>query len=323
MSLVTVIIPVYKTRDYLESCVKSVVNQTYKNLEIILVDDGSPDECGQICDELKKQDPRIIVIHQDNQGLSGARNTALNIMSGEAVTFIDSDDTVDPHMIEYMMDDMEKYDADIVEGQFYEVFGNEVKTYDYLKETKVYSTEQALLIDLSSKGGSVAACGKLYRKKIFDAHRFEIGRIGEDAFAIIGSLRQAERIVIDTRPMYYYYHRNNSITTQGFNEKTLDEIRGAKINLDIVEKEFPGALAGALFRYDWSYLWVLDRILLDDHWTKNQYLKMILAHIRKNLARILKNPYFTRNRKIGAILTSFSPRLYRSFVVQTWKRKWN
>lgn len=323
MKLVTVIIPVYKTEEYLENCVKSVLKQTYKNLEIILVDDGSPDKCGEICERLRKLDSRITVIHQENQGLSGARNIALNVMTGDAVTFVDSDDTIDSHMIEYLLDDMGKFDADIVECQFYEVFGNEVKTYDYLKETKVYNTEQALLIDLCSKGGSIAACGKLYRRKIFKEHRFEVGRIGEDAFAIIGSLRQADKIVIDNRPMYYYYHRNNSITTLGFNEKTLDEIKGAKVNLEIVEKEFPGALPGALFRYDWSYLWVLDRILLDDKWRDNKYLKNVLSHVRKNAIRIIKCPYFTRNRKIGTFVTCISPALYRMLVRHTWGRKWN
>lgn len=321
--LVTVIVPVYKVEEYLEKCVESIKNQTYQNLEIILVDDGSPDNSGSMCDAIKETDQRIKVIHQENQGLSGARNTGLNVMTGDAVTFVDSDDTIDSHMIEYMIHDMEKYNADIVEGQFYEVFGNEIKTYDYLKETKVYNTEQALLIDLGSKGGAVAACGKLYRKKIFEEHRFEVGVIGEDIFAIIGSLRRADKIVIDTRPMYYYYHRNNSITTKGFNERTLDEIKGSKRNLDIVKKEFPGALPGALFRYDWSYLWVLDRILLDDKWKDNKHLKSVLSHVRKNAVRIMRSPYFTRNRKIGTIITCISPALYRMLVMHVWGRKWN
>lgn len=321
--LVSVIVPVYKVEEYLEKCVKSIKEQTYQNLEIILVDDGSPDNSGKMCDALKKTDPRIKVIHQENMGLSGARNSALDIMKGDAVTFVDSDDTIDSHMIEYLVSDMEQYDADIVECQFYEVFGSKVNVYDYLKETKVYNTEQALLIDLCSKGGSVAACGKLYRKKIFKTHRFEVGRIGEDMFAIIESLCQAERIVIDHRPMYYYYHRNNSITTNRFSEKTLDEIKGTKRNLDIVKKEYPSAVPGALFRYDWSYLWVLDRILLDEKWKENVHLKTVLQHIRRNLLRILKSPYFTRNRKIGALVTSVSPYLYRKLVIHIWNRKWN
>ena len=322
MNLVTVVIPVYKTQQYLEKCIESVIGQTYKNLEIILVDDGSPDESGSMCDELKTRDSRIIVIHQENQGLSGARNTALNIMTGDAVTFVDSDDTIAPYMIEYLVEDMEKYAADIVEGQYFDVFADRVTTANRLKGIKVCTAEEALLIDLGAKGGAISACNKLYRKKIFAKHRFETGRVGEDMFAIIGSLRQADRVVIDNRPMYYYYHRNDSITAVVFNEKTLDEIKGAKINLEIVEKEFPKALPGALFRYDWSYFWVLDRILLDENWKTNEHLSIILKHIKNNLGRILKSEYFTKNRKIGAIVALISPTIYRRMVLHTWK-KWN
>ena len=122
--------------------------------------------------------------------------------------------------------------------------------------------------------------------------------------------------------MYYYYHRNNSITTNGFSEKTLDEIEGAKINLDIVEKEFPKAVPGAMFRYDWSYLWVLDRILLDERWRENRYLKEILLHIHKHFLRIMNSPYFTKNRKIGAVVAIISPAIYRKIVQYIWSRKW-
>ena len=320
--LVTVIVPVYNVEKYLGKCVESIIGQTYQNTEIILVDDGSKDQSGMMCDAIGRTDSRIRVIHQKNMGLSGARNSALDIMQGDAVTVVDSDDTVDTNMIENLVKDMEEYDADIVECQFYEVFGDRVDVFDYLGDTKVYNAEQALLIDLGSKGGSIAACGKLYRRHIFAEHRFEAGRLGEDAFAIIGSLRQANRIVIDHRPMYYYYHRNNSITTEGFSEKTLDEIEGAKRNLEIVEKEFPKAMPGAMFRYDWSYLWVLDRILLGGQWRENKHLKDIMRHIRKHFFRIIKCPYFTRNRKIGAAVASISPGIYRKIVVRTWSRKW-
>lgn len=322
MKLITVIIPVYMVEEYLEKCVKSVQNQTYTNLEIILVDDGSPDSSGSMCDTLSKTDPRIRVIHQKNMGLSGARNSALDIMQGDAVTFVDSDDMLDPNMIKELLRDMEEYDADIVECQFYEVFGDRVDVVDYLGDTKVYNTEQALLIDLGSKGGSIAACGKLYRRHIFAKHRFEVGRLGEDTFAIVGSLRQADRVVIDHRPMYYYFHRSDSITTSKFSERTLDSIEGAKRNLEIIEKEFPKAVSGAMFRYDWSYLWVLDRILLDRQWRENKHLKDIMKHIRKHYFRIIRCPFFTRNRKIGATVASISPGIYRKIVVRTWSRKW-
>ena len=323
MKLVTVVVSVYMTKDYLEACVQSILEQTYENLEIILVNDGSPDDSGRLCDELCKKNSRIKVIHQENMGLSGARNTALDIMRGDMVTFVDSDDTISSTMIEYLVQDIEQYDADIAECQFYDVFNDKVNAVDYLKITKVYTPEEAMLIDLSSKGGAVAACGKLYRKEIFKEHRFEVGRLGEDTFAIIESLRHAKRVVIDHRPMYYYYHRMNSITTNFFDEKTLDAIKGAKRNLKIVEKEFPGAIPGAMFRYDWSYLWVLDRILLGDDWKTNKYIRGMLRHVRKHLIRIMRSPYFTKSRKIGAVLISVSPAVYRCLVLYVWNKRWN
>ena len=323
MELVTVIIPVYKTREYLEACVESVRSQTYTILEIILVDDGSPDDCGEICDRLAALDNRIKVIHQENQGLSAARNAALDIMAGDMVMFVDSDDTIDKDMIKNLLDDMSKYNADIAQCQFYEVFSGETRVPNHIRETLVCDTEKALLIDLSAKGGTVAACGKLYKRKIFETHRFDVGKLGEDTFAIIGSLRQAKWVVIDHRPMYYYYHRNNSITTNKFSKRTLDAIKGARRNMDIVSKEFPGALPGAMFRLDWSYLWVLDRILLEDNWKHNKYIAGILRHIRKHLFRVIKSPYFTKSRKMGALISSVSPGVYRYLVLQIWNKRWN
>ena len=323
MKLVTVVVPIYMTKDYLKACVQSILEQTYRKLEIILVDDGSPDDSGKLCDELCKKDSRIKVIHQENVELSGARNTALDIMQGDRVTFVDSDDTISSIMIEYLVQDIEQYNADIAECQFYDVFNNKVNAVDYIKITKVYTTEEAMLIALSSKGGSVAACGKLYRKEVFKEHRFEVGRLGENTFVIIESLRQARRVVIDHRPMYYYYHRMNSITTNCFDEKTLDAIKGAKKNLKIVEKEFPRAIPGAMFRYDWSYLWVLDRILLGDEWKTNKYIRETLRHVRKHLMRILRSLYFTKSRKIGAVLISISPAVYRCLVLYVWNKRWN
>lgn len=323
MDLISVIIPIYKVEQYLRKCVESVINQTYRELEIILVDDGSPDCCGEICDEFEKTDSRIKVIHQANMGLSGARNAALDIMRGDAVTFVDGDDSIDPHMIEYLVDDMERYHADIVECQFYDVYTGSVCSKSYLNETNVYTRDEALLIDLSSKGGRVSACGKLYSKIIFREHRFEVGRIVEDAFAIIGSIRQADKIVIDHRPMYYYYHRNDSITTKEYNERTFDLIVAANRNLEIVKKEFPRALPGALFRYDWSYLWVLDRILLSHDWRENEHFREVLEHVRRHLFRILRCPYFTANRKRGTLVVVASPAIYRKIVQRTWHKRWN
>lgn len=165
--------------------------------------------------------------------------------------------------------------------------------------------------------------GKIISKKIFANHRFQIGRICEDEFAIIDSLSQANCVVIDHRAMYCYYRRNNSITTNVFKESTMDGIVSATENLMRVNREFPKALPGALFRFDWRYLWVFDRILLDSNWKDNPYFPKVRNHIRKNIIRILRCPYFTRNRKIGAILAFISPVLYRNVIKKIWAYKWN
>ena len=317
--LVTIIIPVYKVEEYLDITMQSVFAQTYKDLEIIMVDDGSPDNCGKLCDEYAEKDPRIVVIHQENKGLSGARNAALDIMKGDAVTFVDSDDTIDPHYVEYMVDDMEKYDADIVECQMVDVYSDKNVVKDSLKEIKVCTPEEALEIDMGSRCGSVSACAKLYKRHIFNKHRFEVGKISEDAFAIINSLSQAKVIVIDPRSLYNYYHRDDSITTLKFNERSLDVLEVHRKNLKIVKKRFPGAINGALFRYDMSFLWVLDRILLDEDWKTNPHVKPIKKQIQKHLPRILRNPYFTKQRKAGAALAAVSVPLYRKALVAKWK----
>lgn len=319
--LVTIIIPVYKVEEYIDKSMESVLAQTYKDLEIILIDDGSPDNCGRICDEYAAKDPRIVVIHQENKGLSGARNAALDIMKGDALTFVDSDDTIDPHYVEYMVDDMEKYDADIVECQIVDVYSDREIRKDYLKEPLVCTPEEALEMDMGARGGAVSACAKLYKKHIFKKHRFKVGRIVEDAFALIDSMSQAEKIVIDPRSLYYYYHRSDSITTLKFNERSLDTLKAYRQNLKIVKNKFPGALTGALFRYDWSFLWVLDRILLDDDWKTNSHLKPVRKHVQKHLGRILRSPYFTKERKAGAALVSVSVPIYRKVLVSKWKAR--
>lgn len=321
--LVTVIVAIYNVEAYIKDCVQSILNQTYRNLEIILVDDGSQDNCGDICDRFAQMDNRIKVIHQPNGGLSAARNSGLDFMSGDAVTFVDGDDSLDERMIEFMVEDMKLYDADIVEGQFYHVYKNRIDVQKSLTEIKVYSPEEAFLIDLSSKGGSVSACAKLYRRKIFYNHRFMKNRFYEDLLAISETLRQADNVVIDYRPMYYYYHRENSITATKFSEKDLDLIKAAEVTLKATKKYFPSAIIGAYFRYDHTRLQVIDRILLDDKWRKNPYLPSLIKYIRIHLFRILRNPYFTRNRKLGAVIAAISPCIYRKIVVRELRKKWN
>lgn len=151
--LVTVIVPVYNVEKYLGKCIESIVGQTHQNLEIILVDDGSKDQSGMMCDCWKEKDKRITVVHKENGGLSSARNAALDICHGDYVLFVDSDDYLDKCAIEIMLDDAVKSDADIVEASFYHIYDDRQYTKSKEKEMKVMNTSEAIKYDLGARGG--------------------------------------------------------------------------------------------------------------------------------------------------------------------------
>lgn len=174
--LISVIIPVYKVEKYLDECIQSVINQTYKNLEIILVDDGSPDNCGKICDEYAKKDNRIKVIHKENGGLSSARNAGLDIARGEYISFIDSDDYVSKDFIKNMS--IQMANADLIICGMKNVYKEDEKCDE--KENVVIKNETLTFIEANQKLIKpkneiyVTACNKLYRRELFDNLRFEI-----------------------------------------------------------------------------------------------------------------------------------------------------
>lgn len=320
---VTLIVPVYNVEDYLDRCMDSVLGQTYENLEIILVDDGSTDNSGKMCDEYKAKDSRIHVIHQKNAGLSAARNVALDIMAGEYVMFIDSDDKVDKRIVEHLLGDMHKYKCDIVECGIYDVYGNKIMEKKLPEKTKAYTVEEALSMDIGAMGGAVSACAKLYKRSIFSTVRYREGKIGEDGYAIVDVLSQAESIVIDNRPMYYYYHRRNSITTNTFTKANLDNIQAYKYNLKQVKHKFPSVVPIVIFRLDWCYLIAVDRILMSNDWKTNEYLPKLMNHIKRNRRRILLSEFIRRNRKIAVVLLLLNKELYRKVLLRDMKKKYD
>ena len=191
--LISVIVPIYKVEAYLERCIGSIVNQTYKNLEIILVDDGSPDSCPDICDAWKEKDDRIKVIHKKNGGLSDARNAGMQIMAGTYISYIDSDDWVANDMYEKMMYAIKKNDADICECQFEKTAGI-VKSNKEQQTDKVtiLKKEEALKAVVEEKINPVV-WNKIYKREIVDQLYFEKGKYNEDEFWI-GFNRKNDKI---------------------------------------------------------------------------------------------------------------------------------
>lgn len=223
---VSVIVPVYNVERYLEKCLDSIINQTYKNLDIILVDDGSPDGCGLICDNYAAKDNRITVIHQQNGGLSAARNAGIKASTGEYLSFIDSDDYVQSHFIERMVEICEQKEVDICICGFTSV-ENQLTAEN--TSVDVYSRHD-IIMKLCQDGTGVytVAWNKIYKRYIFDELRFMNGRIHEDEAIMHKLLWRSEKTAVIEDCLYFYRHNEQSITNSAFSVKRLDAAIGYK-----------------------------------------------------------------------------------------------
>ncbi|MCL1675698.1 glycosyltransferase family 2 protein [Elizabethkingia meningoseptica] len=225
--LISIIVPVYKVEQFIHECVDSIIDQTYNHLEIILVNDGSPDRCGEICEEYAKQDHRIVVIHKENGGLSSARNAGLDICKGEYIAFIDSDDVIHPQFVELLYANIKEADL-----AFCEMLGfdshlgitKEEKIEDVL--TKRFGNRELLSQILSFKAPNVVVvCNKLYHRRLWEIIKFPAGKIHEDEFVIHETLDQCKEIVFIDAKLYYYRKREESIMSSAGNDKgVLDKL---------------------------------------------------------------------------------------------------
>lgn len=228
--LISVIVPIYKVEEYLPKCLDSIICQTYKNLEIILVNDGSPDNCPYICDEYAKRDSRIKVIHQKNAGLSAARNSGLDIATGNYVAFVDSDDFIHEKMYEIMMHSLIKENADIAVCGYLSK-SEPIKEEDWkIGNADVFcNTGLQAMENLYAGKDPVgyfawSACNKLYSRTIFDNIRYPVGKICEDSFIIHYIFEQAENVVYINERLYFYSVRDSSIMHTEVNANWRDEI---------------------------------------------------------------------------------------------------
>jgi len=224
--LISIIVPVYKVEPYLRKCVDSIIAQTYANLEIILVDDGSPDNCGKICDEYAERDERVRVVHKENGGLSDARNAALNIMQGEYVAFVDSDDWVLPNYIRDMYENLVKYKSDIsLSGTVYVYENNKKKMVLAINNADgLYTQREAVENLFYQKGIYPSAYSKLYKAELFKNIRYPKGKWNEDSAITYKIFCMCERISFSRASNYCYLQRTGSIEHSGFSPKKMDAI---------------------------------------------------------------------------------------------------
>lgn len=229
--LVSIIIPVYNVAPFLRRCLDSVIAQTYRCIEIILVNDGSTDESGKICDEYSLVDNRILVIHQSNSGVGAARNHGLNVSQGEYVVFVDSDDTIAPAMIENMLKNAIAYKVDIscCLLDVVEINGNcrrLVKHDAFLATSK--EVLESFFTDQFIKDQMYGPCNKLFRKEILSGLHFKPYKLGEDILFCFEALTKCKLIYFDDYIGYHYLHRQGSAMTSSFSSKRLDYVSAAR-----------------------------------------------------------------------------------------------
>ena len=217
MQIISIIVPIYNVEKYLPQCLDSIINQTYKNLEIILIDDGSTDNSGKICDKYKLLDNRIIVIHKSNGGLSDARNTGIKIATGDYISFVDSDDFIDKNMYTILFQKINTTNADIIWYNHYNYqSSNEISKSSIFVQEKQYllpKDNYKFQYDLLNKYHLIGYCwNKLYKKSIFNSILFPYNRKCEDGFILISLLNKANNIICIPNTLYYYRNTPNSLS---------------------------------------------------------------------------------------------------------------
>lgn len=228
---ISVIVPVYKVEPYLRKCLDSIINQTYRNLQIILVDDGSPDNCGVICDEYAAKDRRIQVIHQENGGVSAARNSGLALVTGDYIGWVDSDDWIEADMYEYLLENALKYQADIAVCSRFERYKNKCVRRGW-EHLDVLNTEQALELLLKNNVMQNYLCDKLWRRELFDNICFPVGKTFEDIAIMHKLFIKAERVICLPEAKYNYLQRVGSIVDNISLENRVNHYLAAKSRYD-------------------------------------------------------------------------------------------
>lgn len=233
MPIISVIVPIYKVEKYLNKCIDSILSQTFQDFELFLVDDGTPDNCGKICDEYAKKDERIIVIHKENGGLSDARNVAIDRAKGEFLTFIDSDDYVSENHLESLYIAITDTESDIA-------VANITSFSDNILDEMFYqpATRQKILTDKEIFNTIYQPCAqaKMYKRFIFDNIRYPVGRLYEDTFVYHDVLAQAKRLVLTGKNTYYYQIREDSIMHQEYKLAFTDIIDAIELRVKKLEE---------------------------------------------------------------------------------------
>ncbi len=242
---ISVVIPVYKVEPYLDKCVQSIVDQTYTDLEIILVDDGSPDACPKICDRWAEKDSRVRVIHKTNGGLSDARNYGMAIATGEYIGFVDGDDYIEPEMYGLLQSEMENTDSDISSCGIRSFWENGERKILTVKGNAVLDNKSAMEALVNETWLKQPVWNKLYKAHLVKDILFEKGKCHEDVFWTYQIIAKANKVCVLDLPLYNYRQRNNSIMGEGFSHKRIDALEAKSRFVEFLRQGYPTLINSA------------------------------------------------------------------------------
>lgn len=318
--LISVIVPVYNVEKYLENCVNTLVKQTYRNIEILLINDGSTDASGSLCEELAQKDERIKVFHKPNGGLSDARNYGVEKANGDYIGFVDSDDYVHELMYEKLLDAIITSNADMSECTVTRVYKN--TTIDFYNgnpfkmevDAKKYLEEYLL----NQRVYGSAWC-KLIKADIARKVKFSVGKIYEDAYYSLDLIKILKKIVIISDSLYFYFIREGSITTKPFSHKDMDYIEIVDKLEKYVHNNFPEYIQLMEQRKCLAYLSILNQILEVKEYKKLPDYKYIKSYFRSNSRKIIFSKVH-KKLKVALVLLNLNESLYRFVLKQTNNR---
>ena len=317
MSIISIVVPVYKVEEYLSRCIDSILEQTFQNFELILVDDGSPDLCGEICEKYAEKDKRVIVLHRENGGLSAARNTGVDWIfsnsSSKYVTFVDSDDWIHPQFLEILLHAILNYNAGVSVCRFERV--NEYRTCNMhllnsCPKVEVMCAEDFLC---NHEWDFNYSCGKLYRREYFEKIRYPQGRKYEDTFTTYKILFAASSVAYVEEALYYYFYNPKGISHSSWNPSELDIMEGMKKQIKFYkEHDYQKALEKEKYLYVNHHAYQICRIR-DNNADRKRNMPY-LRKLRKEMFRLIRqNPEKYGYRKMPQCYEAAYPRLMRIY----------
>jgi len=313
--LVSVIVPVYNVEKYIRKCLHSIIVQTYENIEIILIDDGSSDNSGKIIDAYASRDPRIKVVHQRNSGLSAARNKGIEVSTGDYLTFIDSDDHITKDYVEYLYSLLKKDDfrSPLALCSLMNVYSSGKQTDCGDGSEKVLSGKDCIEMMCYHDLVDTCAYAKLGKRELYDKVKFPVGQLFEDIATTYLLFDQCQTVACGFKPKYYYVIREDSIVTSSFKLNKLDLLKMTDQMAEYVNQEYPDLKKATLRRQTYARFSTLNQML--DTKEVPQEKEKIISFLKDNESEVLADPKTPRRDRLAYHLLDAGLLTYKTF----WK----